>query len=66
MHSREQANQQASWSGHGIGMLTQEIGINFIPVKRGEWGTEIGILVVIEQTFEACFCVADLCQDENK
>lgn len=47
MQSAKQINQQPSWLVHWIGMLTQKIGINFIPVKRGEWGTEIGILVVI-------------------
>lgn len=42
------------------GSLTQQIGVNFIPVKGGEGSTEVGVLVVIQQTFETCFCVADL------
>lgn len=45
--------------------LTQQIRINFIPVKGGEGSTEVWVLVVIQQTLQACFCVADL-QDEHK
>lgn len=45
------------------GFLTQKIGINFIPVKGGEGSTEVWVLVVIQQTFKARFCVTDLCNE---
>lgn len=47
------------------GLLTKQIWINFIPVEGREGGTEVWVLVVVQQTFEACFCVADL-RDECK
>lgn len=39
---------------------TKQIGINFIPVEGGEWRAEVRVLIVIQQTLKACFCVADL------
>lgn len=36
-----------SLAAQQIQTLTQKIGVNFVPVEGGEWGTEIGVLVVI-------------------
>lgn len=43
------------------GFLTQKVGVDLIPVERGERSAEVRVLVVVQQTFEARFCVADLC-----
>ena len=40
--------------------LTKEIGIHFVPVKRGEWSAEIRVFIVVQQAFQACLCVTDL------
>lgn len=45
------------------GFLTQEIGINLVPVEGGEGGAEVRVLVVVQQTFKARFCVTDLCDE---
>lgn len=42
------------------GFLTQQIGIDLIPVEGGERGAEVWVLVVVQQTLETRFCVTDL------
>lgn len=42
------------------GFLTQEVGVHLVPVEGGEWGAEVRVLVVVQQTFETRLCVTDL------
>ena len=47
------------------GFLTQKVGVDLIPVEGGERSAEVRVLVVVQQTFEARFCVADLCEGQR-
>lgn len=40
--------------------LTQEVGVHLVPVKGGERGAEVRVLVVVQKTFQTRLCITDL------
>lgn len=62
-HVQEMEQQQTPFQLANSGFLTQKIGINLIPVEGGEGSAEVRVLVVVQQTFKARFCVTDLCDE---